>query len=250
MDKVFQTNPSAILGSTWGQAAGRSNSSTTSSVRRRPSSVSAASFDNGIDDYTPLTMSAWGSQNQSASEEMPKHNWDSLVDPNFTVKEGGLGSGQLHRSGSNFKPVSETAILNQRLSKPVATIKASTVTGDGAVKKKKKKKKRTKIISMPVHTLPLSTVNGWGSGQLTSTPFWEQQQQSAADSVYVVEDMPLLKIEVELAPGVSIPLTILKGDRMDSLVEDLCNHHHLTVTQEAKVSLAATLTLLIQAKYP
>ncbi|KAI9314041.1 hypothetical protein BX666DRAFT_1969666 [Dichotomocladium elegans] len=44
--------------------------------------------------------------------------WHTLIDHNFKDRNDGLGSGNLHRAGTNFKPVDEEAILRQRYKLP------------------------------------------------------------------------------------------------------------------------------------
>lgn len=72
------------------------------------------------DEYAPIEATAWGSQTPlQADSQSEAKGWDSLIDP--SVKEGpnNLGSGNLHRKGTNFKPIGEDLILAQRLNKPV-----------------------------------------------------------------------------------------------------------------------------------
>ena len=288
-DKVSSANPGAILEVSWGQATATA-ATTINHVREtrtinQPSMLSRAETstdgyyddDDSINDE-PLAMTSWGSQQQQSqqvfddnnNDQQATHDWNSLVDPNFTIKAGGVGSGQLHRKGGNYIPVPELAIVNQRLRKPIPSsntslgMLGSNVTVKMKKKKKRSRKKRERVQSMPVFAVPEMTVNGWGSGQLTSTPFWEQQQVEQYqhnqeeqsnnidnnDDMDNIEIVPLLKIEIELAPGVTIPMTIFKGATMMSLVSDICRHHRLNMTQEAMESLCTTLDLLIQAKYP
>ncbi|KAI9257356.1 hypothetical protein BDA99DRAFT_573639 [Phascolomyces articulosus] len=293
-DQIFSDNPGAILGGSWGQTTVTTQQSTLMTEKipknkQTPGMLKTAAFLNSISDneseyedddaYAPLSMTTWGSQEQQKQQQQVptnqqvSHDWNSLVDPNYSIKPGGIGSGQLHRQGSNYKPLSETAIVNKRLSKPIpgsgtSSGRLQSLTSMSMIKKKpKKRKKRERVVSMPVHALPEMTVNGWGSGQLTSTPFWEQQQQEQQEQVQQYYDaqeihneiydddadlevIPSLKIEIELAPGVTILVTLFKGDTMTSVVEDICRHHHLNMTSESKQALISTLELFIQTKYP
>lgn len=76
------------------------------------------------DEYAPIEATTWGSQTPLQADNQSEvaieaKGWDSLLDP--SVKEGpnNLGSGNLHRKGTNFKPIGEDLILAQRLNKPV-----------------------------------------------------------------------------------------------------------------------------------
>ncbi|KAF7727492.1 hypothetical protein EC973_007470 [Apophysomyces ossiformis] len=64
------------------------------------------------DEYGPV-VAAWGSQAGAATTGVDA--WKTLVDPNVKIKANGLGSGNLHRRGPNYKPIEEQAILDQRL---------------------------------------------------------------------------------------------------------------------------------------
>jgi hypothetical protein len=79
--------------------------------------------DSSDDEYAPIDIASWGSQAPSQSnnpaEEDTSKDWDSLLDSKIKVGANGIGSGQLHRKGTNFKPVGEDLILAQRLNKPV-----------------------------------------------------------------------------------------------------------------------------------
>lgn len=88
----------------------------------------ASSLFSSDDEAPPLQISSWGNQTMNSSAPAdPLSGWHSLVDPNFKVKPGGLGSGNLHRKGSHYIPVPESVILQQR-------------TNGGALPKKSKKK--------------------------------------------------------------------------------------------------------------
>lgn len=145
------------------------------------------------DEYEPISVANWG--NQTVTDEGSTQidiGWGSLIDPNVKVKAGGVGSGQLHRRGGNFKPLDEQSIINQRLGKPIPK-----ALGGG----KKKGGKRpngppparrpppSSSYSSPMRP-PSSSVHRsrapvapgqgpWGSGELASTPFWEQSANSS-----------------------------------------------------------------------
>jgi hypothetical protein len=74
------------------------------------------------DEYGPL-QATWGSQAPAAAAESA--GWDSLKDPNAKLTEKGLGTGQLHRKGKNFKPIDEEVIISQRLQKNSSKKKGS-----------------------------------------------------------------------------------------------------------------------------
>src|SRR6185312_17435536 len=67
--------------------------------------------------YTPSSTSQYQSNNTSSIDVDQKaiseklSAWHSLVDPDVENVRGGVGSGQLHRSGRNYIPVSEQEVL-------------------------------------------------------------------------------------------------------------------------------------------
>jgi hypothetical protein len=72
----------------------------------------------------PITAS-WGVPSTEQDEETSNGGstdvagWHQLTDPNAKLRADGVGAGNLHRQGKNFKPVDEQMILNQRLGKPL-----------------------------------------------------------------------------------------------------------------------------------
>lgn len=152
-----------------------------------------SSYDDSEEEDMPLQISSWGTQkvNDSGTTEvnLTMEGWKSLIDPNAKIGPNGIGTGNLHRRGANFKPVDEENILNHRLKKGPLQPKAP-----GA--KKKKKKAPTPRPTPPPSARgrggyggrvprppPPSTTRpppsgmsgtGWGSGKLAETPFWEQ----------------------------------------------------------------------------
>ncbi|KAI9493434.1 hypothetical protein BDB00DRAFT_872323 [Zychaea mexicana] len=77
----------------------------------------------GDDDYAPIVASSWGDQKKPTDNSNDGNNakqdkvndWASLIDPNAKLGNNGVGSGDLHRRGPNYRPVDETLILRQRL---------------------------------------------------------------------------------------------------------------------------------------
>jgi hypothetical protein len=144
-------------------------------------------YETDDDSYEDIDMAAWG---DNKKEEV---GWHTLVDPSFKVKAGGIGSGDLHRRGGNFKPVSEQFILSQRLKKGIPATSSGT-------KKKKKKKSKSSTVAAPAakpvliagnrnrpyvpvkltsvtQRAPIKDPNAtaWGKLPLSSTPFWEEK---------------------------------------------------------------------------
>lgn len=132
-------------------------------------------------EYEDIEIAGWG---DNAKQEV---TWDTLIDPSVKVKAGGIGSGDLHRKGGNFKPLSEAAILAQRLNKGAPSKKST--------KPKKPKKKPSAVAAPPkfgkvnrpyVPTVRPSvptrapiknpSASTWGSAPLSDTPFWEKKQ--------------------------------------------------------------------------
>ncbi|CAO3665612.1 hypothetical protein G6F70_004570 [Rhizopus microsporus] len=119
------------------------------------------------DEYEPIQVTSWGSAAPS--------NWDSLVDTSIKLKPGGVGTGNLHRKGSNYAPISEAEVLSRRLRNPPP----------GQGKNNNKNKKRGKKVKVPmtsVRTEPIISTrtngSGWGNvAQLTCTPFWLDKSQ-------------------------------------------------------------------------
>ncbi|KAI9322298.1 hypothetical protein BX666DRAFT_2022796 [Dichotomocladium elegans] len=167
--------------------------------------------DSEEEDLPPLQISSWGDNsvvarvNEEGTTEVnvSTNGWASLIDPNHKIAANGLGSGNLHRKGGNYKPVDEEYILNHRLKKGGGLPKAP---GTG----KKKKKKAAPVSSnsyrrdgggAPGHHRsfappPSSTTrrpppqsrivdgsaSGWGSQKLADTPFWEQPAAAATSA--------------------------------------------------------------------
>ena len=150
-----------------------------------------SSYEDSEEEEMPLQISSWGTQkvNDSGTTEvnLTMEGWKSLIDPNAKIGPNGIGTGNLHRRGANFKPVDEENILNHRLKKGPLHPKEP-----GAKKKKKKKAPTPRPTPPPssargrgarVPRPPPSTTRpppsgisgtGWGSGKLAETPFWEQ----------------------------------------------------------------------------
>ncbi|KAI7908118.1 uncharacterized protein BX663DRAFT_493043 [Cokeromyces recurvatus] len=120
----------------------------------------------------------------SEKDSLPKA-WSDLIDPEYKLKSDGIGSGNLHRKGRNYKPVSEDIILNHRQHN--APIRRSRV----AIKEHKRliKPSSNAYISSTINTRDThirSSINlenefsnsRWGAQPLTSTPFWEENKQT------------------------------------------------------------------------
>ncbi|KAI8384961.1 uncharacterized protein BYT42DRAFT_281357 [Radiomyces spectabilis] len=71
------------------------------------------------DDYGPV-MATWGSQTTDSVTA-----WKALVDPEVKLGPAGVGSGNLHRRGPNYKPLTEEAILSQRMKQNAPKPKAN-----------------------------------------------------------------------------------------------------------------------------
>lgn len=141
-------------------------------------------------EYETINITGWG---DNAKKE--EASWNNLIDPSVKVKAGGVGSGDLHRRGGNFKPLSEAAILAQRLSKGVPSKKSAS-------KPKRPKKKKPAAASQPPPAglfagrknrpyvslvrpsvparAPIKnpSASTWGSVPLSETPFWEKKQEA------------------------------------------------------------------------
>ncbi|KAG0172498.1 hypothetical protein DFQ28_007483 [Apophysomyces sp. BC1034] len=159
---------------------------------------------NSDDEYGPIAT-AWGNQ---AGTTAGIDAWKTLADPNVKIKANGLGSGNLHRRGPNYKPIEEKAILDQRLGlnkpkpKPKADRKrpdkhktppasATKVPATNYAKKTEKSfgnfpvKSDVATTSPNKSIKPLSTLRpppsggqcGWNSQPLMDRPFWDVQQQ-------------------------------------------------------------------------
>jgi hypothetical protein len=151
------------------------------------------------DEYGPL-QATWGSQTAESA------GWDSLKDPNAKPTQKGLGTGQLHRKGRNFKPIDEEVIISQRLQKNSSKKKGSnsrsfsqdntsttstqnrrktSLPSTSSPQKQQRAKNKQPSFSTPTSppTRPSSSLagrisrpaksnNAW-SRPLVDTPFWE-----------------------------------------------------------------------------
>lgn len=146
--------------------------------------------DDDEDDEIELPITSWGSQtpkqNDSKEESTQGQvsDWKSLIDPDAKITSG-LGSGNLHRQGRNYKPVDEDYILAQRKKQPLPKKPSKP--------KAEKKKVRFDTTSSPSTTPkrdaptrasrkdptpPPSSIRSpqksvWGSANLVEEPFWE-----------------------------------------------------------------------------
>lgn len=124
------------------------------------------------DEYGPLE-SSWGSQKKATEEP----GWDSLIDTSIKLGPHGLGAGNLHRRGKNFKPIGEELILAQRLNKPTSKKKKSdsTTTTMNKPQRKFTPPSNQKKSSLPPPTTirtPVSTNSNWSQASLVDVPFW------------------------------------------------------------------------------
>lgn len=160
------------------------------------------------DEYGPITAS-WGTQ--SPVEPAKPKGWDSLIDPNVKVGPNDVGSGNLHRRGTNYKPINEELILAHRKNiqvpkkKMLEAIRQTEMTlglpeSKEKPRKGKPKKKATgkptpdklshtrsyapttNYVSAPpppstARPPPPSSTNGssWSNANLVDTPFWEKK---------------------------------------------------------------------------
>ncbi|OBZ90102.1 hypothetical protein A0J61_01871, partial [Choanephora cucurbitarum] len=141
-------------------------------------------------EYAPIEATAWGSQSIAAdgttNVNLTVQGWESLIDPNIKVKDGGIGSGQLHRQGRNFQPIDEQMIIDRRLGKPVASTSGKKKRGKKGPRpmghpssappggKKKPFAAPLKPVSSSAYRAREAITTGpWASAELASTPFWE-----------------------------------------------------------------------------
>ncbi|KAI7887158.1 hypothetical protein K492DRAFT_202767 [Lichtheimia hyalospora FSU 10163] len=173
--------------------------------------------DNSDDEYGPV-MAAWGDQTQPANTSIDSNaspGWDTLLDPTFKIKSNGIGSGDLHRKGRNYKPVNEDEILRQRLKLPStqpnnkkkrpqkASSKASSYHDSNYAKQQQQHQQQKRIMqsapstsssmkrSQPTPTPPPpppppptirpppKVNNAWTQQSLVSEPFWEHPPPSS-----------------------------------------------------------------------
>lgn len=140
------------------------------------------------EEYGPID-SSWGSQTKKVEEP----GWDSLIDKSIKIGPNGLGAGNLHRRGKNFKPIGEDLILAQRLNKPIskkkmqdairetehnlALPKSNKSTSTTHSRKHSTNKQHSKTTVPSTTRVPVaSNQDGGGSNWLQSSlvdvPFW------------------------------------------------------------------------------
>lgn len=143
------------------------------------------------DEYGPIDAS-WGLQTSNPTTPNEPKGWDSLVDPNIKAGPNGLGAGDLHRKGRNFKPVEEEYILAQRLNKPLpkkALLKTTNrrdIDGRKDVRHKKKPESNgtrhvqqsnsMSTIRVPKPTNEENGASKWLQTSLVDEPFWEKKK--------------------------------------------------------------------------
>ncbi|KAG2202070.1 hypothetical protein INT47_006262 [Mucor saturninus] len=168
--------------------------------------------DDDDDEYEPISLSGWG--DNAVKEEVESPSWDTLIDSNIKVKAGGVGSGNLHRRGGNFKPVSEDLILAQRLNKPIPGKKLPGSSKSRGGKKKKKTPgaaagaagarppfpptrfsrpfpKVTPHVPPPRQPSANAPPSPWGTIALAEIPFWEKKTTPVTVAPAVVHPLPV-----------------------------------------------------------
>jgi hypothetical protein len=202
----------------------------------------------------PITA-AWGVPSSEQEAEHVEENdgsgdvngWHQIADPNAKLRADGVGAGNLHRQGKNFKPLDESYIVNQRLGKavpkkaqakpisvhtkatkvsirPLSSTKPHTISDPGAGKKAAKKARqaslaiaaeRARAVEMaaarkrpPSKVEDVQVQSTWAAGaSLVTTPFWEQS--SAMSSVHARQPQQQKQNEVQhrKPPRAPIPQT-------------------------------------------
>lgn len=152
--------------------------------------------DESDDEYGPV-VSSWGDQPGANNAG----GWDSLIDPTIKIQANGIGSGNLHRKGRNFRPVAEEEILRQRTkqpapkqkkdkeSKPAPKAAAKSFVGKQSASKPPVKHKPSPAAPSSSSRNPRPTPpafntlrpppqgnSAWKAGVLLETPFWEQKE--------------------------------------------------------------------------
>ncbi|KAI7877049.1 hypothetical protein K492DRAFT_239415 [Lichtheimia hyalospora FSU 10163] len=218
--------------------------------------------------YSPLNITSWGDQHNNTADNNSIAAWHSIADSNTQVKAGGIGLGNLHRKGSNFKPVAEEAILQQRLKQ--------LTTKDKATKNTQQPKPR----NVPTTARPPNrqAAGGWGAGKLSSVPFWEQSSTSppldeqqtplathsstptttstttaftpplTTSTLLPPVQQPLIHFNIKLAEGINMSFIIRKGDDIATATDNFIANHHLHVSSEARDGIVRTVTMIYEAK--
>ncbi|KAL9552927.1 hypothetical protein MBANPS3_003543 [Mucor bainieri] len=168
--------------------------------------------DSSDDEYGPITAS-WGTQ-APVEEPAKPEGWDSLVDPNVKVGPNDVGSGNLHRRGTNYKPIDEELILarrkniqvpKQKMLEAIRETELSLGLPESKEKPRKGKPKKkltgkpasdkfsytkpytptTNYVSAPpppstTRPPPPPSTNGstWANTNLVDTPFWEKKDNA------------------------------------------------------------------------
>ncbi|ORZ01615.1 hypothetical protein BCR43DRAFT_512470 [Syncephalastrum racemosum] len=172
------------------------------------------------EDEIELPMTSWGSQtpNQTQAKEQSTRDqiadWKSLIDPNAKITSG-LGSGNLHRQGRNYKPVDEDYILAQRKKQPLPKktskpktekkkVRFDTNTNSSTTSKwdapskfsRAKPSKKDPTLSAATAAAPpapspsparpstarVPQKSVWATAALVEEPFWEKDTQSQVKS--------------------------------------------------------------------
>ncbi|KAI8637056.1 hypothetical protein BD408DRAFT_425228 [Parasitella parasitica] len=155
------------------------------------------------EEYGPIAAT-WGNQ-----VPVQPAGWHSLVDPDVKIGPNDVGSGNLHRRGTNYKPIDEELILAHRKNIQVSkktmmeAIRTTELTlglpesKEKPRKGKPKKKAADRFLQPKPHPLatshippppppsttriPPSAANGvsssWLNSNLVDTPFWEKKSE-------------------------------------------------------------------------
>lgn len=226
-----------------------------------------SSESNHGDHYSPLNISTWGEQQDNTLDNSIAA-WHSIADPNTQISAGGVGLGNLHRKGGNYKPITDEAILQQRLKQPLTTKEKTNK------KSQQPKPKKIPTAERPEIFANRQAAGGWGTGKLLSVPFWEQssspsldeQQQATPSATHsstpttstttftpltssiLPPEQPLIRFNIKLVQGISMSFIIRKGDDIESATDNFISDHHLCVSPEARDGIVRTVTMVYEAK--
>ncbi|KAJ8662300.1 hypothetical protein O0I10_001993 [Lichtheimia ornata] len=213
--------------------------------------------------YSPLNVTDWRDQHNDTADN-PIAAWHSLGDSTAPIKPGGIGLGNLHRKGANYKPITDEAILQQRLRQQ----QPSTKNGQQPKPKKVPTTERPEVFANR------QAAGGWGSGKLLSVPFWEQPSSSSSSSLLdeqqtpsatpssttstttltpitssiLPTEQPLLHFNIKLAEGITISFIIRKGDDIETATDNFISDHRLHVSPEARKGIVRTVAMVYEAK--
>ncbi|CDH55451.1 predicted protein [Lichtheimia corymbifera JMRC:FSU:9682] len=223
--------------------------------------------------HSPLNnITDWRDQHNDTADSSIAA-WHQLGDSTLQVKPGGIGLGNLHRKGANYKPITDEAILQQRL-------RQQQQQQQGQLSGKEKATTHPKPKKIPTAERPELFANrqaagGWGSGKLLSVPFWEQSSSSSSSplldeqqtpsathssttsttatftpitSSILPTEQPLIHFNIKLAQGITISFIIRKGDDIETATDNFISDHHLHVSSEARNGIIHTVATIYEAK--